>query len=123
MGLINRNVKNAKNAICHEITTFFLYFFSAVTCNNLYVKYIVIVVHIRVIMDNINGKIEPVSSHIFSDVENVHGIFTESPRTNVIIKITILHTIQAIKLHTEFTNISVNIIFFGQNDIIYLLFL
>jgi len=100
-----------------------LYLFSEVTVRSLYVRNIDIVVPIRVIIDSINGNIEPVTIHIFSDVEKVQGMFTESPSIKVIINITILQIIHAIKLHTEFTNISVNSIFFGQNDIIYLLFL
>ena len=55
---------NAKKAICHDITIFFLYFSSEVKFNSLYVKNIVIVVQMRVIIDSINGKIVLVSNHI-----------------------------------------------------------
>ena len=83
---------------------------------------ILVVVHIRVIIDSINGKIELVSSHIWA-VANVPGIFTESQRIKVINNIRILHTIHAIKLQRELINISWKFIFVGQKDIIYLLFL
>lgn len=109
---------NAKNAICHDTTTFFLYFFSDVIFNNLYVKYIVRVVQIRVIIDNINGKIELVSSQIWA-AWNVHGIFTEPQSIKVIINITTLQTIHAIKLHNELIKISGKFNFCGQKAIIY----
>jgi hypothetical protein len=63
-GVMNKYVKKAKKAICHDTTIFFLYLFSDVTFNNLYVKYIVVVVHIRVIIDRIKEKIELVSNQI-----------------------------------------------------------
>ena len=84
----------------------------------MYVKYAVIVVQIKVIIDSINGKIELVSNQISDDL-NVPGIFIVSPNTNVIISIIILQIIHAIKLHRELISISENAIFWGQNHILY----
>ena len=109
---------NAKNAICHETIMFFLYLFSEVIFNNLYVKYAVRVVQIRVIIESINGKIELVSNQISDDLK-VPGIFIESPSINVIISITILQITQAIRLQSELISISGKEIFWGQNDIVY----
>jgi hypothetical protein len=73
--------------------------------NNLAVRNIVKVVQISVIIDNIRGKIELVSNHICA-VAKVPGISTELPNKNVINRIIIHQTIQAIKLHNEFISIS-----------------
>jgi hypothetical protein len=112
----------AKNANCHDITTFFLYFSFEVIFNNLAVINIVKVVQIKVIIDNINGNIELVSNQICA-VANVPGISTELPNKNVINNIIIHPIIHAIKLQREFISTSWNSILFGQKFIIYLLFL
>jgi len=75
----------------------------------------VIVVAISVMIESINGKIELVSNQI-SDHEKVPGISTELHNTNVITRITKLHIIHAIKLHSQFTVISLNVISLGQKD-------
>jgi hypothetical protein len=95
---------------------FFLYLVSDVRFNILYVKYIVVVVQTRVMMDNMSGKIEPVHNQVSADLK-FHGISIEFPSKNVIINIIVLQTIQAIKLHSEFINISGMSIFCGQNCI------
>lgn len=81
-----------------------------------------IVVATRVITDNNNGKIELVSNHT-CDWEKVPGISIVFHKTNTIIRINRLQITQAIKLHREFIITSQNDICFGQNDIIYFLFL
>jgi hypothetical protein len=99
--VINIYVKRERNAICHNTITFDLYFSGSVRLSILYVKNIVIVVHINVIMDNIKGNIAQICIQ-FLAVSNVAGIDIMFDIITLIISIAILHISHAIRLQAEF---------------------
>jgi len=105
-----------KNANCPNMIIFFLYLSGFVRFSNLYVRKTDKVVHTKVIIDNTIGKIADVFVHML--VQYAEVISITSHIINVIISIKILHITHAIRLHTEFINISLNVIFVGQKLIL-----